>query len=482
MKSSTRIPVITLALVFAAASVGAVVAPGTPGAAPGLAPDAAAHSGHDPSLRLVSGHRRKALRVRVTLNSAGSRYVGTRVPIRGYLSGNTRGVRKRIVVQRKVNGAWRKSGQKFQRRLGGYRLPAQRITRTGRTQFRTVTFARGKRLRVSNVIQVRGVARPRTVTQERTIDGATTCEHLTVAVLDQERSSSLTWNQRTKEWVVSWSRWTAVSARTRQAQAADCINVVTRTSSDVLLPDIRIRNLDRCGKGDRDRSGGSCFFIVNSAPTIHGFPHLAGRKLLKFPVITLNVGDGPSELVADRSSPSSTTWRAYQTFLRPNGQRESVVMRGAEFYYAGDGHDHWHVKDFDDYELLDSDGTTMRTAEKHGYCLQDNTTYPPMAGRPGVPESIVYSDATQCAKGLPDTLAMIHGMSRGWGDTYPSSLPDQALDITGVPDGEYVVRVVADARDLIREKDETNNTASIRVRIAGDKVSVVPGSATGGLP
>ena len=290
-----------------------------------------------------------------------------------------------------------------------------------------------------------------------------------------------TWDPAAERWVLSWTPWDTVSTTSREAAAADCVNVVEWTSADVLLPDIRMMNLDGCGASERELSGGSCFRIVNPAPANSSFPHLTGKKLLKFPVITLNVGMGPSELVADRSSPTSSTWRAYQTFLRPNGDRESVVLPGAEFYYAGDGHRHWHVRDFDDYSLLDADGETVRTAEKHGYCLQDNTRYAPMRDEPGVPEQPVYPDATQCGKGLPDALAVIHGMSKGWGDTYSSALPDQALDITGVPDGEYVVELTADANNHIRETNEENNTASIRVVITGDTVAMVPGSATGGL-
>lgn len=485
-----RLTFIGLVLTLAAGALSVALAGGAPAPTSEKGSPSSAHSGDDPALRLVASHRRKKpLRVRVTLSAAGSRYVGTKVPIKGYLSGNTRGVRKKLIVQRKVDGVWRRGGMKFRRPLGAYRLPAQTIRRTGKTQFRTVVRARGRTLRISNVISVRGVAwstptpRPANITQERTIDGTVTCEHLRVELLEQERTSVWTWNATTRQWELSWTDWHTVATRARQAQAADCIKVVTQTSADVLLPDIRIKNLDQCGKGDRDLSGGSCFRIVNPAPDVHGFSHLAGRKLLKFPVITLNVGDGPTELVADRSSPTERSWRVYQTFLRPDGERESVTLPGLDFYYAGDGHRHWHVEDFDDYMLLDAGGEkTVRTAEKHGYCLQDNTTYTPLRGRPGVPDSAVYTDATQCAKGLPDTLAMIHGMSRGWGDTYPSTLPDQALDITGLPDGKYVVKVVADARGYLREMDETNNAAWVTVEITGDEVTVDQDTAGGGLP
>lgn len=452
---------------------------------------AAVHIGPRPA-----AHRHAPrLRVRVTLNSAGARYVGTRVPIKGYLSGNTAGVRKRLVLHRKVgSGPWRRVATKFQRKLGVYRMPAQRITRPGPTRFRTSVWVRGKRLRVSKPIRVRGVARPKpdpvptrpprpdSITQQRTIEGAVACERLTVALLHQERTSIWTWNAGTRRWVLSWSPWTTASTSERRAVTDDCVNLVEETSADILLPDIRIRNLDKCGAGDLALGGGQCFRIVNPAPTVPDFPHLSGRKLLKFPVITLNVGAGPTEVLADRSSPTEESWRAYQSFLRPDGSRESVTVDGAEFYFAGDGHDHWHIRDFDDYVLIDAESEVVATAEKHGYCLEDNTRYTPMAGQPGVPPAIVYANADMCGKGLPEALTIIHGMSRGWGDTYPSTLPDQALDITGIADGTYTVRVVADARGLLRESNEANNAAEVQIEIAGDTVTVLPGTASGGLP
>jgi hypothetical protein len=99
-----------------------------------------------------------------------------------------------------------------------------------------------------------------------------------------------------------------------------------------------------------------------------------------------------------------------------------------------------------------------------------------------VPAEPVYPDDTTCGKGLPKALTIIHGLSRGWGDTYPTSLPDQAIDITGVPDGVYTVRVHADVRKAVTESNEGNNVATVKVRITGNQVSVVPNSSTGGIP
>jgi hypothetical protein len=255
---------------------------------------------------------------------------------------------------------------------------------------------------------------------------------------------------------------------------ATCLKPVAQQPAGAVLPDLRIKDLTKCGAGDSAATGGTCFMIDTSVP---------GKKLLKFGVITFNVGAGPAEVFADRSSSVATDWAAYQNFYDANGTLlGSLPDTGVQFYFAGDGHNHWHVRDFDEYDLLDSTGTRVAQAEKHGYCMQDNTTYTPMQGWPGVASDPVYAESTSCGKGLISAVSIVHGLSRGWGDTYPTTLPDQAIDITGQPDGDYTVLVHADAVGAVRESDETNNTAQVKVHIAGDQVTVDTTSSSGGLP
>jgi hypothetical protein len=318
-------------------------------------------------------------------------------------------------------------------------------------------------------------------TETRVVDGPATCNLLTVQTLNQKRVSSWAWDATSGAWVETWGPWTTTSNGSRTATAKDCVNEVSTIPGDALLPDIRIKSLNKCGKGDLDATNGTCFLIDPSAPPSDDFPALAGKKLLKFPVITMNVGDGPAEVIADRTGTNAADWASYQTFYRPDGTRESVKTSAVEFYFAGDGHNHWHFRDFDNYLLESLDGTTVARAEKHGYCLQDNTTYTPFVGLPGVPSSPLYPLSTTCGAGLPNALTIIEGLSKGWGDTYPTTLPDQAIDITGVPDGRYRVVVEADAIGAVVETSNANNVASIEISISGNTVTTYPETATGGL-
>jgi hypothetical protein len=449
-----------------------------------------------------AAYRTQPVRLAISLNSVGSRYVNAAIPIVGYLSGNNSHVQKRIVLQRWNGHRWINRSTRYRRALGKYTMPSQRVSKPGIARFRTLVYAKGHLRGRSRQIALRVISRtppqsatcasnpspttcakPADLIQTQVVDDQAQCNQLIVTTANQQRTQGWVWSTTAKKWVPAEpSAWTTVSqGEPRAAAAADCMNVVDTPPADALLPDIRVKSLDKCGTGDMLATDGKCFLIDPSAPLNDDFPALEGKKLLKFPVIGLNVGAGPSEIIADRSADSPNDWKAYQTFYRPDGSTQSVYEPKVKFYYARDGHNHWHVQDFDSYQLLDSTGEVVARAEKHGYCLQDNTSYRQLQGQAGVPTAPVYLETTSCGKGLPNALTIIHGLSRGWGDTYPTSLPDQAVDITGLPDGDYTAQIHADDVGAVTESNEDNNVASMKINITGNTVTPYPGTAAGGL-
>ncbi len=230
-------------------------------------------------------------------------------------------------------------------------------------------------------------------------------------------------------------------------------------AKNALLPDIGVRTLRQ--------------FTISTS---------TGRTLLKFPAVTANVGKGPLEILGTRPSTDATSWTGRQVVTSSDGSRTTLPATGATFYYAGDGHDHWHIRDFDLYQLFDASGTLLQEGEKHGFCFEDNTAYRDWVGspqHPDVPLSPVYTHEGSCGEDQPLATRIVHGLSVGWGDTYPASLPDQGIDITGIPDGTYRVKVTADWQNFWRETDERDNSASAQIRISGDTVTLL--SATDGL-
>ena len=60
-------------------------------------------------------------------------------------------------------------------------------------------------------------------------------------------------------------------------------------------------------------------------------------------------------------------------------------------------------------------------------------------------------------------------MPVGWGDTYIQSLAGQAFDITGLPNGTYYIRVIANPEHVLRETTAANDTSLRQVIISGTR-------------
>ena len=136
------------------------------------------------------------------------------------------------------------------------------------------------------------------------------------------------------------------------------------------------------------------------------------RRILRFDTVVMNSGDGDL-VVGDRSDPNNP-YAAYFEFAPCHG--------------------HYHIRDFSVYELLDTSGTTVVAGHKQGFCFEDSFKYD--GGK-----SNGYSCANQ-------------GITSGWGDWYYKQLTGQWIDITGVPEGDYIVRVTV---NLIGIFDEGEN-------------------------
>jgi hypothetical protein len=185
-----------------------------------------------------------------------------------------------------------------------------------------------------------------------------------------------------------------------------------------------------------------------------------GRKLLRFDSIIVNVGAGRFEAGGSRSSTSAPMTVTQRIFNGQGGYRDLPTT--AQMYFAGDGHTHWHLRDLERYELIRLDnGKKVGTGAKHGFCFYDNYRF-------GSTRAAYYKG---CGNN-PDALQVRMGLSRGWGDIYRASLPDQYIDITGLTSGRYKLRATADADDWFSESNNTNNFTWVNIRISGDSVSV----------
>lgn len=191
-----------------------------------------------------------------------------------------------------------------------------------------------------------------------------------------------------------------------------------------------------------------------------------GKRLLRFTSQMVNYGTGPMELRSSRPTTMSP-WVVKQRIYDTDGGHRDV-MSDATLAYAGDGHDHWHVRRVMSYHLWGSEGTYRDV--KIGFCYFDTT--PRDLAMPGSPNSKVYLEST-C--GTRRSLTSKTGLSVGWGDTYPWNFAYQWIDISGLPGGTYTLRTVVDLYDSFLETNEANNCTWTKVRFddSGSSVDVV---------
>jgi Lysyl oxidase len=129
------------------------------------------------------------------------------------------------------------------------------------------------------------------------------------------------------------------------------------------------------------------------------------RRILRFDTVIINAGNGDL-YVGDRSDPNNpyASWFVYNTC-----------------------HGHYHIRDFSIYELVALDGHTVVSGTKQGFCMEDSFKY--SGGK---------SNGYYCGN---------QGITSGWGDWYYKQLAGQWIDITGVPEGDYIVRITINKGD-----------------------------------
>jgi hypothetical protein len=187
---------------------------------------------------------------------------------------------------------------------------------------------------------------------------------------------------------------------------------------------------------------------------------------LRFDATIVNVGTGPFEVLGSRDSSSDTTMDTVsQTIYDDAGGSRSrpaqdTTGSGAQMVFGGDGHNHWHVKNLEQYQLdpLSSSTTRPRTGAKSGFCFYDNARY--LLTLPDAPQSPKY---TNC--GDSSSMSVTTGLSVGWGDLYPAILPDQYIDITGLPAGRYRLSATADPSDWFTESRSDNNSTYVDLQL-----------------
>lgn len=190
----------------------------------------------------------------------------------------------------------------------------------------------------------------------------------------------------------------------------------------------------------------------------------SGRKLLRFTSEIRNYGAGPFEVRGNRPN-ANVAFDLDQILYRTDGTTRRVETN-ASLAYAGDGHNHYHVRRMMSYHLWSTRGTLRD--RKIGFCFFD--TNPRWLSLPGAPRTARYRESTCGTRSATSTRS---GISVGWGDRYPWNFAYQWIDITGLPSGTYTLRSAVDLFGYFVESSETNNCSYVRLSISSTTVRVV---------
>ena len=190
----------------------------------------------------------------------------------------------------------------------------------------------------------------------------------------------------------------------------------------------------------------------------------SGHKRLRFSTKIINIGSGPFEAFGHDPQPDGTKL-VNQRIYHLDGSLASSFPTDYRMYFAGDGHNHWHLRDLERYVIKSAHSSLGRGA-KEGFCFSDGGEYD--LTLPHAPQTPVY---TGC--GHVDDVTVTMGLSVGWVDTYGFMTVGQYIDITGLPNGRYRVTATADALTDFVETCEGNNSTTATIDISGTTVTVV---------
>jgi hypothetical protein len=218
----------------------------------------------------------------------------------------------------------------------------------------------------------------------------------------------------------------------------------------------------------------------DDAPTPSCYPEEAAekgaRRCLRFDQIIANVGEGPFEL-RYRMEGVATDQQLRQRVFATDGSFAEFKVDTYEFHVA---HAHFHYKNFGQSFLhrVRPDGSLelVRAGRKNGFCMIDveNTRFgldetgAPKRGE--APRTYYFPRCNTPTERDEHGTYMVNGISAGWADVYNWFLADQYIEITGVPDGVYVLETVANPIRTVLETDYSDNRSLATIRLSGDAV------------
>jgi hypothetical protein len=185
------------------------------------------------------------------------------------------------------------------------------------------------------------------------------------------------------------------------------------------------------------------------------------RRCLRYDTVVLNLGRGPLELRYRADQIGRDEQIRQRIYAGDGGYSERVVGR----YEVHPTHAHFHYANFALARLWRANrrgerigAHPIRVSNKAGFCLTDSDNY--WAGsKRSRPRAYEYPEACWPAYQEGTEVAQVNGLSSGWMDVYDARLSDQYVEITGVPDGYYLLEVVIDPLGALVETTRADNSS-----------------------
>lgn len=204
--------------------------------------------------------------------------------------------------------------------------------------------------------------------------------------------------------------------------------------------------------------------LDQAAPSALAIVQVGDTYRLAFASAVDNVGRGPLLLEGERPSRAEQAMGVRQLVRNSDGTVRVRSVRAELRYVRSETHAHWHLLDFERYELRRAaDGMPVQPDEKTGFCLGDRYETDPRTRLENEPAQAVWTE--ECGRGQPALLAVREGISPGYGDHYAPALEGQYVDVTQVPAGRYVLVHRANPEQVLEESDYANNAASVLVQL-----------------
>jgi hypothetical protein len=245
------------------------------------------------------------------------------------------------------------------------------------------------------------------------------------------------------------------STGTQNNTGVSADNTFTISAANITLPDMRL-------------------MVPTNRFTI-GTNTTTGNRQLQFTHITWDGGTGPFEIDPTYNSVTGIASFTQAIYSSPSAGVwvfDHQVPVAATGTWEGHGDYNFPLNYFS-LNNVNPDGTigsVVAVSPKTDYCMTADTK---PGGVPNTP-SISFIPASNCT-GPNNPL----GWSVGWGDAYDNTDPGQPIDLTGVPDGTYILHGVTDPQHVFTETNPNNNITDTVIQITGNTVTVLSQSDPG---